>query len=141
MSGDTAQDNGTNKVGFSKYGVHSRYNPDAVNGTGWESGPGGIDASKADMNWELPIEMASTYEKLRQGNKYVDDARVMRDDGSPEAVRQRAILGSGASEYTHQDQTPLYNQDVGKGVEGTVGGISAQDFFAHDESRRISSWC
>jgi len=130
-----AQEEGVRKVGFSKYGVVPRYSPGVVSGykgkqNGWESGPAGIDPNNADMNWELPIDMAATFEKLRQGNSYVNEARVSHDDGSEAAKIARAKYLGGTSEYTYENQSPLSNQDVGNGVAGNANGMSAKEFMA-----------
>ena len=123
--GDSKTDPGVDKVGYSKYGVKPRYDNGILQDYGWESGPDGIDANNAYMNWEVPRDVAKNYEAISKGNKYNLAARTHYDDGTPEAADRRNKYLSGATEYYNENQMPVFDQNIGSGHEGGLTGARA----------------
>ena len=107
--GDSKNDKNMDKFGYSELGVKERYTPGSGdNGTyGWESGPDGIDADNAYMNWELPRGIAKQFEGVIHGNLGNLDARTMFDNRTEESALMRKRLGGGASEYYTDDKMSL----------------------------------
>jgi hypothetical protein len=106
------------KFGYGAHGVLARYadkkdwkryGNNKTKSKGYPSGPMGIDAKSAFMDWELPIDVAKGAEKYIHGNFNDIDSRIMFDDGTPESRLLRKQLGSGASEYYDRNAMGLLN--------------------------------
>jgi len=129
--GNSKLDPNIDKFGYAKYGVEPRYTPGLKQGYGWSPGPGGIDPTKAYMNWRLPDNVAKRMEGLIHGNKYDLEARAMFDDQTDYARKMRQILGSGASEYYDDSKMALLNQEVGSEPGNIYGGTPLDQALAN----------
>ena len=104
------------KRGVSAYGVRERYEKGlaAKEGLtrnkdyGYPSGPAGIDAQNAPVDWRMGRDTVNALESVVLGNRGNIERKPFYDDGSPEAIQERLKRGSGASEYMQYNEgTPM----------------------------------
>lgn len=120
--GNSKRNPNQDKIGYSAFGVKERYTPGlaeaqgrykGTKGYGWDSGPEGIDANNAYMDWELPQNVAKDAEALIHGNVGNIAGRTTFDVGTTESQAKRDLLGGGASEYYDDRKMGLFGGDTG----------------------------